>query len=94
MTLSPEWIFGAILTIMLAVIGYLYKRIADVQAASERRDEALGRLIEGVKDDYVRRIDNDGKLNAISKTTDELRVDLKDVSGMLVKVLLALGKPV
>jgi hypothetical protein len=94
MTLSLEWIFGAILTIMLAVIGYLYKRIGDVEDRSERRNEVLSTLIDSVKNDYVKRIDNDGKMGRIEKTTDELRTDMKEVSAMLVRVLVALGKQV
>src|SRR5258708_7260050 len=93
-TLSPEWIFGTILTIMLAVIGYLFKRIADVEAASDRRIDTAVTIIDGIKEDYVRRIDNDGKMGRIEKTVDEVRIDMKDVRAMLVRVLVALGKQV
>jgi hypothetical protein len=94
MTFSAEWIFGTILTILLAVVGYLYKRIADIESHNESRVNAVIELIDGIKEDYVRRIDNDGKIGRIEKTTDELRVDMKDVSAMLVKVLIALGETV
>jgi hypothetical protein len=93
-TISPELIVGSILTIMLAVIGYLYTRINGIEAKADSRIDAVIKLIDGVKDDYVKRIDNDGKMGRIEKTVDEVRVDMKDVSQMLVKVLVALGKQV
>jgi hypothetical protein len=94
MTLSPEWILGTILAIMLAVIGYLYKRISDVEGKADKRIDAATAVIDSVKEDYVRRIDNDGKMGRIEKTVDEVRTDMKEVSAMLVKVLVALGKQV
>lgn len=94
MTLSPEWIFGSILTIMLAVIGYLYTRISAVEAAADKRIDLVVAMINGIKDDYVRRIDNDDKMGRVERGVAEVRVDMKEVSAMLVKVLVALGKQV
>lgn len=94
MTLPTEWILGTILTLMLAVIGYLYRRISEVEAASTKRIDSAIVIIDGIKSDYVRRIDNDGKIGRIEKTTDELRTDMKDVQAMLVKVLIALNKQI
>lgn len=94
MTLSPEWIFGAILTIMLAVIGYLFKRISDVEAAADKRIDLAVQIIDGIKQDYVRRIDNDDKMGRVERGVSEVRSDMKEVSAMLVKVLVALGKQV
>ncbi len=92
--LSPEWIFGTILTIMLAVIGYLYKRIADVETRADKRIDSALTEIKAFQNEYVKRIDNDGKMGRIEKTVDEVRLDMKEVSAMLVKVLVALGKQV
>lgn len=94
MTLSPEWIFGAILTIMLAVIGYLFKRISDVESAADKRIDLAVLVIDGIKQDYVRRIDNDDKMGRVERGVSEVRADMKEVSAMLVKVLVALGKQV
>lgn len=90
MTLPPEWILGTIMLLMMAVIGFLFRQISET---NQRIDNVIT-LIDGVKDDYVKRIDNDGKMGRIEKTVDEVRLDMKEVSAMLVRVLVALGKQV
>lgn len=83
MTLSAEAILGMIITIMGMVIGYAFKLIADLSAK-----------IDTVERDYVRRDDNDGKIERIERGVTEVRTDLKETNSMLIRVLVALGKQV
>lgn len=81
MTFTPEWILGAIMTLMLAVIGYQFKLYAD-----------LAEDIEHIKDNYVRRDDHTDKIASIEKGVAELRADQKETNKMLVSLLVAVGK--
>lgn len=81
MTFSPEWIFGTILAIMLAVIGFQFKQIGDLRAD-----------LNDVKEKYLRRDDGNGKIDHIEKSIDAVRLDIKEITATLLKVLLALGK--
>lgn len=87
MTIDPMWAFGlffsALMTIMGGIIGYQMKQISDLRAD-----------IGSVRSDYVRRDDAAGSIGRVEKSLDEVREDVKEVSGMVVKVLLALGKPI
>ena len=71
------------MALMLAVIGYQFKVMGE-----------LSSKLEGIKDKYVRRDDNDGQIGRIEKTVTELKADTKDMQSMLVRVLVALGKQV
>jgi hypothetical protein len=81
MTLSPEWILGTIVAILAMILGFAFKMIADLSAKLER-----------VERDYLRRDDANGKISGVEKVLDEARRDIKEISAMLVQVLLALGK--
>lgn len=81
MILSPEWILGTLVAILGMVLGFAFKMIADLSGKLER-----------VERDYVRRDDNDGKMGRIERDVSEVKIDMKEVSAMLVKVLLALGR--
>lgn len=83
MTLSPEWIFGSLITILGLVLGFAFKQISDLSAD-----------LEAVRRDYVRRDDNDGKIGRIEQGVSEVKTDLKETNAMLVRVLVALGKQV
>lgn len=83
MTLSPEWILGTIMALMLAVIGYQFKLYTDI------RDQ-----ISMIKDSYVRRDDNNDKIAGIERTVADVRLDQKETNAMLVRILVAIGKQV
>ena len=83
MTLSPEWILGSLITILGLVLGYAFKMIADLSAK-----------LDTVERDYVRRDDNDGKIERIERGVSEVKTDLKETNSMLIRVLVALGKQV
>lgn len=83
MTLSPEWILGSLITLLALVLGFAFKQITDLNIKTD--------VIER---DYVRRDDNDGKIERIEKGVAEVRSDLKETNAMLVRVLVALGKQV
>lgn len=89
MTLSPEWILGAIITIMAAILGYAFKMIADLRAELRSEDGELSKRLDTVKDTYVRRDDNDGKLVRIEKAVDGMQTDIK---GLTTLVISALGR--
>ncbi len=42
MTLSPEWIFGSLITILGLVLGFAFKQISDLSADLEAVRKALG----------------------------------------------------
>lgn len=87
MTVDFQWFFGlffsALLIIMGAVIAQLFRRIAE-----------LDRRVDKIKDDYLRRADADDKMGKIEKSVDEVKVNVKEISAMMLKVLIALGKQV
>lgn len=83
MTLSPEWILGSLITLLSLVLGFAFKMIADVSTK-----------LDTIERDYVRRDDNDGKIERIERGVTEVRVDIKETNAMLIRVLVALGKQV
>lgn len=94
MTVDFQWFFGlffsALLIVMGAVIGHLYRRLADLGG----RIDTVAATIDKVKDDYVRRSESDDKMGKIDKSVDEVKANVKEISAMLIKVLIALGKQV
>lgn len=70
------------MALMLAVIGFLFKRIANLESS-----------IDHTRDNYVRRDDNENTTLRIEKSVADLRLELKDVSAMMLRLLLeASGK--
>lgn len=94
MTVDFQWFFGlffsALLIIMGAVIAQLFRRIAEL----DRRIDAAAAVVDKIKDDYLRRSDADDKMGKIEKSVDEVKVNVKEISAMMLKVLIALGKQV
>lgn len=83
MTLSPEWILGTIMALMLAVIGYQFRQMS-----------SLADELDGIKENYVRRDDNNDKIAGIERTVADVRLDQKETNAMLVRILVAIGKQV
>ncbi len=87
MTLSSEWILGAIIAILSAVLGFAFKRISDLEA----RIDANRGTIDAVKDAYVRRDDMSRAIGVVADDLKEVKSDVKASAGMIVQLLLEFG---
>lgn len=73
MTFSVEWVFGTLITVMMALVLYLARRIGEIER------------------DYVRRDDAHERLTALDKKVDGVSKDVKELSALVLKVLISLG---
>lgn len=85
MTVEFQWFFG-----LFAILGLSI--LTGVIANQNRRINDLTTALEVVRRDYVRRDDLNGSLAVIHQDMGEMKGDIKEVSGMMVKLLMAYGK--
>lgn len=81
MTLEFQWVFGILFAILMAVLGFAFKQIADLRSD-----------LTAVREKYVRRDDLDGDLNRIDASLKEMKDDIKEVGKTALAVLVAVGK--
>jgi hypothetical protein len=75
-SVSFDLFFGVLFAIMAAVIGYLIKRVGDLDAELDR-----------MKETYVRRDDMLSSTGKLEKSIDEIKADVKAMSTLLIKAM-------
>ena len=92
------WVAGAIMALAMAAIGAIVglqkARIDKIENDDEEARKEISTKIDAIIREYVRKDEANGTSARIEKSVDKIEVEVAEIQKLLVRVLLALGKPV
>jgi septation ring formation regulator EzrA len=87
--MSNEAIFGAGVTIVLFIIGFVINSYRARIQELEQENRSLREDIKEIREKYVRRDDLNGHLLQVAKSIDDLKDGMKDLTRLVVTAMAA-----